>query len=178
MSESALLEARSISFAYQSRFTEQAKSIHGAKGAHNMRAAHSAKGAHSAENANGTRTTAAAGPDSSPPFTIKNFSLTVAPGEFIAIVGASGCGKTTLLKLLGGFLPVQVGQLLWRGRPLQGPDPSRVMVFQEFDQLFPWKRVWGNVEFPLKHAAATGGSERVNRVARPARAARSRRMCR
>ncbi|MCF7913544.1 MAG: ABC transporter ATP-binding protein [Spirochaetaceae bacterium] len=83
---------------------------------------------------------------------IHNFSLSAAAGDFIAVVGPSGCGKTTLLKLLGGFLHPDEGRVLWRGEPLGSPDPSRVMVFQEFDQLFPWKRVWANVEFSLKHS--------------------------
>jgi len=82
---------------------------------------------------------------------IRDFSLSLASGDFIAVVGPSGCGKTTLLKLLGGFLQPDEGRVLWRGEPLDGPEPSRVMVFQEFDQLFPWKRVWANVEFSLKH---------------------------
>ena len=87
---------------------------------------------------------------------IRNLSLSVASGDFIAVVGPSGCGKTTLLKLLGGFLLPDEGRVLWRGKPMVKPDPSRVMVFQEFDQLFPWKRVWANVVFPLKHSLEHG----------------------
>jgi len=92
---------------------------------------------------------------------IRNFSLSAAGGDFIAVVGPSGCGKTTLLKLLGGFLLPDEGRVLWRGRPIDSPDPSRVMVFQEFDQLFPWKRVWANVEFSLTRGLKRARSERV-----------------
>lgn len=99
---------------------------------------------------------------------IQNFSLAVAAGEFIAVVGPSGCGKTTLMKLLAGFLQPFGGQVQWHGAPMPGPSPRRVVVFQEFDQLFPWKRVWANVEFPLKH----GGSAAVKLRDRPARRAR------
>ncbi|MFW5712268.1 MAG: ABC transporter ATP-binding protein [bacterium] len=100
---------------------------------------------------------------------IQDFDLSIAAGEFVAVVGPSGCGKTTLMKLLAGFLPPTEGTLLWHGTPLQGPSPERVVVFQEFDQLFPWKRVWANVEFPLKH----GG---ISSVRLPDRRARSRRV--
>ena len=95
---------------------------------------------------------AAMGTVAEPGRVIRNFSLSIASWDFIAVVGPSGCGKTTLLKLLGGFMLPDEGRVLWRGKPIVKPDPSRVMVFQEFDQLFPWKRVWANVEFPLKHS--------------------------
>lgn len=100
---------------------------------------------------------------------LQNFSLSIAAGEFIAVVGPSGCGKTTLIKLLAGFLQPTGGRVLWHGVPLRTPSPERVVVFQEFDQLFPWKRVWANVEFPLKH----GG---ISSVRLPNRAARSQRV--
>lgn len=100
---------------------------------------------------------------------IQDFDLSLAGGEFVAVVGPSGCGKTTLMKLLAGFLRPTEGTLRWHGSPLQGPSPERVVVFQEFDQLFPWKRVWANVEFPLKH----GG---ISSVRLPDRRARSRRV--
>ncbi len=96
---------------------------------------------------------------------ILNFTLSAAGGDFIAVVGPSGCGKTTLLKLLGGFLHPDEGRVVWRGRSIDNPDPSRVMVFQEFDQLFPWKRVWANVEFSLQHGINAGQKQvRMERV--------------
>ncbi len=100
-----------------------------------------------------------------------DFSLSVEKGEFIAVVGPSGSGKTTLLKLMAGFIQPESGQLRWKGDTIHTPDPSRVVVFQEFDQLFPWKRVWANVEFPLKHGEGTARladrkirTERITRI--------------
>lgn len=100
---------------------------------------------------------------------LQNFSISVAAGEFIAVVGPSGCGKTTLMKLLAGFLQPTGGRIFWHGEPMRTPSPERVVVFQEFDQLFPWKRVWANVEFPLKHGGSTA-------VRLPERAARRERV--
>lgn len=80
----------------------------------------------------------------------QGLDLTLHEGEFLAVVGPSGCGKTSLLKILGGFLVPGSGSVFRQGQPVQSPSPDAVMVFQEFDQLFPWKRVWSNVAFPLK----------------------------
>lgn len=71
-------------------------------------------------------------------------------GGFIAVVGSSGSGKTSLLKVLGAFLRPDAGRVLLDGEPLKDPSPRAVMVFQEFDQLFPWKTVYANVAFPLR----------------------------
>src|SRR5689334_404128 len=66
------------------------------------------------------------------------------------ILGPSGCGKSTLLKAVGGFmLPVE-GSIRIRGRAVDAPGPDRMMVFQEFEQLMPWKTVYQNVLFPMK----------------------------
>ncbi|MBX8507266.1 ATP-binding cassette domain-containing protein, partial [Pseudomonas lijiangensis] len=58
-------------------------------------------------------------------------SLDVAPGEFVALLGPSGCGKSTLLRLVAGLEPADSGALLADGVPIGGPDPSRVVVFQD-----------------------------------------------
>jgi NitT/TauT family transport system ATP-binding protein len=64
-------------------------------------------------------------------------------------VGPSGCGKTTLLRILAGLEGPTEGEALVRGRPIEGPGPDRVMVFQDY-VLFPWRTVLGNVLFGLE----------------------------
>lgn len=76
-------------------------------------------------------------------------SLDVHQGDRFVLLGASGCGKSSLLKALGGFITPAEGQILLDGQPVHGPGPDRVVVFQEFDQLPPWKTVRENVMFPL-----------------------------
>ncbi len=73
----------------------------------------------------------------------------VLPSERFVLLGASGCGKSSLLKAVGGFLPPVEGRILVDGTPVSGPGPDRIAVFQEFDQLPPWKTVLENVAFPL-----------------------------
>lgn len=70
-------------------------------------------------------------------------------GERYVLLGPSGCGKTTLLKAIGGFMAPVGGTITLGGRPITRPGPDRMMVFQEFDQLLPWRTVLGNVMFPL-----------------------------
>ena len=76
-------------------------------------------------------------------------SLEVRQSEFIALLGPSGCGKSTLLYLIGGFLPVEKGEIRVDGKPVGGPGPDRGIVFQHF-ALFPWKTVRGNVLYGLE----------------------------
>ncbi len=65
------------------------------------------------------------------------------------LLGPSGCGKTTLLKAIAGFMAPVAGSITLAGREIERPGPDRMMVFQEFDQLLPWRTVLGNVMFPL-----------------------------
>ena len=76
-------------------------------------------------------------------------SLEVREREFLAILGPSGCGKSTLLYLLGGFLPIEAGEILVKGRPVRGPGRDRGIVFQSF-ALYPWKTVRQNVLYGLE----------------------------
>jgi NitT/TauT family transport system ATP-binding protein len=71
-------------------------------------------------------------------------------GDRYVILGPSGCGKSTLLKAVGGFMPPVEGTICIRGHKITGPGPDRMMVFQEFEQLMPWKTVYQNVLFPMK----------------------------
>jgi NitT/TauT family transport system ATP-binding protein len=69
--------------------------------------------------------------------------------EFVVLVGPSGCGKTTLLQAIGGLVPATGGRIQIAGKPITGPGPERVMVFQEFS-LFRWRTVRRNIEFALE----------------------------
>jgi NitT/TauT family transport system ATP-binding protein len=69
------------------------------------------------------------------------------------LLGPSGCGKSTLLKAVGGYLTPTEGEIRLKGTRIIRPGPDRMMVFQEFDQLLPWKTVRQNVAYPLR---ATG----------------------
>jgi NitT/TauT family transport system ATP-binding protein len=74
-------------------------------------------------------------------------------GDRYVILGPSGCGKSTLLKAVGGFMRPVEGTIRIRGQEVVEPGPDRMMVFQEFEQLMPWKSVLANVLFPMR---ATG----------------------
>jgi NitT/TauT family transport system ATP-binding protein len=70
-------------------------------------------------------------------------------GDRFVLLGPSGCGKSTLLKAVGGYLRPVEGDMRLKGAVIRKPGPDRMMVFQEFDQLPPWKTVKENVMFPL-----------------------------
>ncbi|MFG2025260.1 ABC transporter ATP-binding protein [Streptomyces sp. NPDC048825] len=81
---------------------------------------------------------------------IGDVSLSVADGEFVAIVGPSGCGKTTLLRCLSGLLRPDQGQVRYAGQPVNRVPSDLAIVFQEYNRsLFPWLTVRRNVEFGL-----------------------------
>ena len=65
------------------------------------------------------------------------------------VLGPSGCGKSTLLKAVGGYIKPTEGRIQLSGAEVTGPGPDRVFVFQEFDQLLPWKTVKENIVFAL-----------------------------
>src|SRR5437588_400318 len=80
---------------------------------------------------------------------LDDVSLTIAPREFVALLGPSGCSKSTLLYLIGGFLPVERGSIAVEGKKVEAPGPDRGIVFQHF-ALFPWKTVRGNILYGLE----------------------------
>jgi ABC-type nitrate/sulfonate/bicarbonate transport system ATPase subunit len=75
---------------------------------------------------------------------LQSIDLSVAAGEFIALLGPSGCGKSTLLRLISGLDIPTEGTIRADGLPVERPDPSRILVFQD-PTLFPWATVWNNV---------------------------------
>jgi NitT/TauT family transport system ATP-binding protein len=79
----------------------------------------------------------------------QDVSFDVWRGDRFVLLGPSGCGKSTLLKAAGGFIAPRAGSLQLDGKTIFGPGPDRIVVFQEFDQLPPWKTVKENVMFPL-----------------------------
>ncbi|MBK8100477.1 MAG: tryptophan 7-halogenase [Planctomycetes bacterium] len=79
---------------------------------------------------------------------LERVDLDVQRGEFVCIVGPSGCGKSTLLNAIAGFQAPSAGTILVDGRPVRGPDPRRIFVFQE-NGVFPWLTVEANIGFGL-----------------------------
>lgn len=88
----------------------------------------------------------------------------VFPSDRFVMLGPSGCGKSTLLKAVGGFLDPAQGTIKLHGKAVSGPGPDRMMVFQEFEQLMPWKTVVENVIFPMNAVGKFPKSERRGRA--------------
>ncbi|MEE3662075.1 ABC transporter ATP-binding protein [Brenneria sp. g21c3] len=86
-------------------------------------------------------------------------SFDIFPAERFILLGPSGCGKSSLLKAAGGFLPPVSGRILLEGKEITKPGPERMMVFQEFDQLPPWKTVLENTQFPLRVTGKLSAAE-------------------
>ena len=76
-------------------------------------------------------------------------NLTIQPGEFVSIVGTSGCGKSTILRMIAGLIKPTTGVISFGGKPVEGTDPNRGMVFQK-PTLFPWLTVEKNISFSLR----------------------------
>lgn len=95
-----------------------------------------------------------------------NVDLEMHSGEFISLVGTSGCGKSTILRLIAGLITPTVGRLTVNGTEITGPDPERGMVFQR-PTLFPWLTVEKNIGFSLKMKDQLKGNEdKVDRMLR------------
>jgi NitT/TauT family transport system ATP-binding protein len=105
--------------------------------------------------------------DDGPKVAVADITFSVAPGEFVCVVGPSGAGKTTLLRCLSGLMPATSGETLFEGKTIQRVPDRLSVVFQDYSRsLFPWSKVAANVELPLK----------VRKVPKDQRAARVREM--
>ena len=80
---------------------------------------------------------------------LQNLNIEVNEGDFLTILGPSGCGKTTLIRCIAGFEDYE-GDVLVDGKKVKNPGIDRMMIFQTFEQLFPWKTVKRNITYPLK----------------------------
>jgi len=80
---------------------------------------------------------------------LNNISLSLKERDFLTILGPSGCGKSTLIRCICCFEKIDRGVIKVDGMLVNRPGPDRIMVFQEFNQLFHWKTVWENVIYPL-----------------------------
>lgn len=94
---------------------------------------------------------------------LADLSLEVRTGELVTIVGTSGCGKSTFLRLVAGLVEPSSGLIEVDGRPVTGPGPDRGMVFQSYT-LFPWLNALDNVKFGLKKQRF--GKKEQNEIAR------------
>ena len=81
---------------------------------------------------------------------LQDVSFGVEAAEFLCVVGQSGCGKTTMLNIVAGFLKPTQGEILISGKAVTGKGLDRGIVFQDFAQLFPWRTAQRNIEFGLE----------------------------
>lgn len=96
---------------------------------------------------------------------LDRFDLRVGDGEFIAVLGKSGCGKSTLLRIAGGFEKPDSGSVLLGGVPVTEPSQKMVMLFQDFNQLFPWLTLLQNLLFAIRKTLPAMKSEQARKLA-------------
>ena len=97
--------------------------------------------------------------DNSDRVILNNLDLTINDEDFLCILGPSGCGKSTLIRCIASFEDYE-GSIKVDGQPVVKPGPDRIMVFQDFNQLFPWKTVLKNITYALK---VNGMKDKVER---------------
>lgn len=89
---------------------------------------------------------------------VSSINATMHKGEFISLVGTSGCGKSTILRMIAGLIPPTMGEISVNGVPVKAPGPDIGMVFQK-PTLFPWLTVEDNISFSLRMKGALKGHE-------------------
>ena len=101
--------------------------------------------------------------DNSSRVILNNIDLTVNEEDFLCVLGPSGCGKSTLIRCIAGFEEYK-GSIEVNGKRVTKPGADRIMVFQDFNQLFPWKTVLGNLTYPLKAGGMKNKQEHKKRA--------------
>ena len=101
--------------------------------------------------------------DNSQNVILKGIDLDLNEEDFLCILGPSGCGKSTMIRCIAGFEGYE-GTIEVSGEKVTKPGPDRIMVFQDFNQLFPWKTVLGNITYPLKVGGMKDKEERKKRA--------------
>ena len=96
----------------------------------------------------------------------KDVKFSVKEGEKLAIIGYSGCGKTTLLRILGGFEKPDTGKVLIGKKRVRKPKRKAIMVFQDFSQLLPWRTVLDNVVWPMMITGVERDKEQAISIAK------------
>ena len=91
---------------------------------------------------------------------LQEINLSVAPGEFVCVIGHSGCGKSTLLNTLSGFEKASSGSVLVGDIPVQSPGPDRMVVFQNYS-LLPWKSALNNVALGLRAISPNDSKKKI-----------------
>ena len=91
---------------------------------------------------------------------LEDINLEVRDGEFVCLVGPSGCDKSTLLNVVSGFLSPTSGSVTIDGEVVRGPDPRRILVFQDRG-VFPWLTVEGNIGFGLSNLRVAERDQRI-----------------
>src|SRR6476661_6873791 len=95
---------------------------------------------------------------------VEQVDFQVRKSDRYVLLGPSGCGKSTILKAVGGYIKPAAGSILLNGSPIKAPGPDRIFVFQELDQLLPWKTVKQNIVFALTASGKLGRVEAVDRA--------------
>jgi NitT/TauT family transport system ATP-binding protein len=95
---------------------------------------------------------------------LADLNFSVEAGEFVSIIGSSGCGKSTILNVLSGLLPLTKGEFLIDGVPVEGPGKNRGIVFQHYS-LFPWMTSKGNISFGLRQIRENISRAKIDTIA-------------